>query len=164
MNRLENDKMPRDKNNQFYACTTQPCPVELHPWHAHDGLFLGRIDSDPPIGSSGLCPTSRSLLSKTPAKHRCFSETKPAIDHGIARVVDRRFAFGSDDKEQFRIYMRMMDGISDAVAAGGSGSFQGGGDGGGRVAQENGALSCLKEVVAVRPSPTLRISAVAETT
>jgi hypothetical protein len=30
------------------------------------------------------------------------SETKPAIYHCIARVVDRRFAFGSDDKEQFR--------------------------------------------------------------
>jgi hypothetical protein len=35
------------------------------------------------------------------------SETKPAIYHCIARVVDRRFAFGSDDKEQFRIYMRI---------------------------------------------------------
>jgi putative transposase len=40
------------------------------------------------------------------------SETKPAIYHCIARVVDRRFAFGSDDKEQFRIYMRMMENFS----------------------------------------------------
>ena len=37
------------------------------------------------------------------------SETKPAIYHCIARVVDRRFAFEADDKEQFRIYMRMME-------------------------------------------------------
>jgi putative transposase len=40
------------------------------------------------------------------------SETKPAIYHTIARVVDRRFAFGPDDKEQFRIYMRMMENFS----------------------------------------------------
>jgi putative transposase len=40
------------------------------------------------------------------------SETKPAIYHCIARVVDRRFAFLADDKEQFRIYMRMMENFS----------------------------------------------------
>jgi REP element-mobilizing transposase RayT len=40
------------------------------------------------------------------------SETKPAIYHCIARVVDRRFAFSPDDKEQFRIYMRMMENFS----------------------------------------------------
>ena len=40
------------------------------------------------------------------------SETKPAIYHCIARVVDKRFAFGPEDKEQFRIYMRMMENFS----------------------------------------------------
>ncbi len=40
------------------------------------------------------------------------SKSKPAIYHCIARVVDRRFAFGPDDKEQFRIYMRMMESFS----------------------------------------------------
>jgi REP element-mobilizing transposase RayT len=40
------------------------------------------------------------------------SETKPAIYHSFARVVDRRFAFEADDKEQFRIYMRMMENFS----------------------------------------------------
>ncbi len=40
------------------------------------------------------------------------SDEKPAIYHCIARVVDRRFAFGPDDKEQFRIYMRMMENFS----------------------------------------------------
>ena len=40
------------------------------------------------------------------------SETKPAIYHCLARVVDRRFAFGPDDKEQFRIYLRMMENFS----------------------------------------------------
>jgi putative transposase len=40
------------------------------------------------------------------------SETKPAIYHCIARVVDKRFAFTPDDKEQFRIYLRMMENFS----------------------------------------------------
>jgi REP element-mobilizing transposase RayT len=40
------------------------------------------------------------------------SETKPAIYHCIARVVDKRFAFGPEDKEQFRMYMRMMENFS----------------------------------------------------
>jgi len=40
------------------------------------------------------------------------SETKPATYHCIARVVDQRFAFGAEDKEQFRIYMRMMENFS----------------------------------------------------
>jgi len=40
------------------------------------------------------------------------SEVKPAIYHCIARVVDKRFAFGPDDKEQFRMYMRMMEKFS----------------------------------------------------
>jgi putative transposase len=40
------------------------------------------------------------------------SETKPAIYHCIARVVDKRFAFLAQDKEQFRIYMRMMENFS----------------------------------------------------
>jgi REP element-mobilizing transposase RayT len=40
------------------------------------------------------------------------SETKQAIYHCVARVVDKRFAFGPDDKEQFRIYMRMMENFS----------------------------------------------------
>jgi REP element-mobilizing transposase RayT len=40
------------------------------------------------------------------------SETKPAIYHCIARVVDRRFAFEGEDKEQFRIYLRMMEGFT----------------------------------------------------
>jgi hypothetical protein len=49
------------------------------------------------------------LLSKTPTSLGCFSRTKPAIYHCIARVVDKRFAFGPDDKEHFRICMRMME-------------------------------------------------------
>ncbi len=40
------------------------------------------------------------------------SEEKPAIYHCISRVVDRRFAFAPEDKEQFRIYMRMMENFS----------------------------------------------------
>ena len=37
---------------------------------------------------------------------------KPAIYHCIARVVDKRFAFAAEDKEQFRTYMRMMENFS----------------------------------------------------
>jgi len=37
---------------------------------------------------------------------------KPAIYHCVSRVVDRRFAFTADDKEQFRTYMRMMENFS----------------------------------------------------
>jgi REP element-mobilizing transposase RayT len=37
---------------------------------------------------------------------------KPAIYHCMARVVDKRFAFEPEDKEQFRMYLRMMEGFS----------------------------------------------------
>lgn len=40
------------------------------------------------------------------------SEGKPAIYHCIARVVDRRFAFEAEDKEQFRMYLRMLEGFT----------------------------------------------------
>ena len=35
------------------------------------------------------------------------STEKPVIYHCVSRVVDRRFAFGKEDKEQLRTYMRM---------------------------------------------------------
>ncbi|MGJ8726265.1 MAG: transposase [Roseibacillus sp.] len=37
------------------------------------------------------------------------SETKPAIYHCVSRVVERRFAFGAEEKEHFRMLMRMME-------------------------------------------------------
>ncbi|MGJ8635086.1 MAG: transposase [Luteolibacter sp.] len=37
------------------------------------------------------------------------SESKPSIYHCISRVVDRRFAFGVEEKERFRTLMRMME-------------------------------------------------------
>jgi REP element-mobilizing transposase RayT len=40
------------------------------------------------------------------------SQERPVIYHVINRVVDRRFAFGEDEKEQFRIYMRMYENFS----------------------------------------------------
>ena len=36
----------------------------------------------------------------------------PAIYHVINRVVDRRFAFGNEEKEKFRMFMRMVEGFS----------------------------------------------------
>jgi len=37
------------------------------------------------------------------------STEKPVIYHCVTRVVDRRFAFGKEDKEKFRVYMRMQE-------------------------------------------------------
>ncbi len=37
---------------------------------------------------------------------------KPAIYHCISRVVERRFAFGPEEKEHFRMLMRMMERFS----------------------------------------------------
>ena len=37
------------------------------------------------------------------------SERKPAIYHCVTRVVERRFAFGIEEKERFRTLMRMME-------------------------------------------------------
>jgi REP element-mobilizing transposase RayT len=38
--------------------------------------------------------------------------TKPVIYHCISRVVDRRFAFGQDEKEKLRTFMRMYENFS----------------------------------------------------
>ncbi len=40
------------------------------------------------------------------------SQEKPAIYHCISRVVDRRFVFGNEEREQFRIFMRMYEKFS----------------------------------------------------
>jgi putative transposase len=40
------------------------------------------------------------------------SQDRPVIYHCITRVVERRFAFGKEEKEQFRIYMRMYENFS----------------------------------------------------
>jgi len=40
------------------------------------------------------------------------SFVKPAIYHCVSRVVDRRFVFGNEEREQFRIYLRMYEKFS----------------------------------------------------
>jgi len=40
------------------------------------------------------------------------STEKPAIYHCLSRVVDRRFAFGKDEKEKLRMFMRMYENFS----------------------------------------------------
>jgi putative transposase len=40
------------------------------------------------------------------------STEKPVIYHCVSRVVERRFAFGQDEKEQLRTYMRMYENFS----------------------------------------------------
>ena len=40
------------------------------------------------------------------------SEGKPAIYHCISRVVDRRFVFGDEEREHFRMFMRIQENFS----------------------------------------------------
>lgn len=40
------------------------------------------------------------------------SRVKPTIYHCISRVVERRFAFGAEERERFRIFMRMQERFS----------------------------------------------------
>jgi REP element-mobilizing transposase RayT len=40
------------------------------------------------------------------------SVEKPAIYHCLSRVVDRRFVFGDEEREKFRIFMRMQENFS----------------------------------------------------
>ena len=40
------------------------------------------------------------------------SRVKPVIYHCVSRVVERRFAFGDVEREQFRIFMRMYENFS----------------------------------------------------
>ena len=40
------------------------------------------------------------------------SEEKPSIYHCVSRVVDRRFAFGDEEREVFRMFIRMMENFS----------------------------------------------------
>ncbi len=40
------------------------------------------------------------------------SEEKPSIYHCVSRVVDRRFVFGDEERETFRMFMRMMENFS----------------------------------------------------
>ncbi len=40
------------------------------------------------------------------------STEKPAIYHCISRVVDRRFVFGDEEREKFRVFMRMQENFS----------------------------------------------------
>ncbi len=39
-------------------------------------------------------------------------DMKPAVYHCVSRVVDRRFAFGNEEREAFRMFMRMYENFS----------------------------------------------------
>jgi len=57
-------------------------------------------------GVDGGCMSKRWLA---PWKD---STTKPAIYHCLSRVVDRRFVFEKDEREHFRMFMRMQENFS----------------------------------------------------
>ncbi|MCX8495394.1 MAG: hypothetical protein ORN51_04345, partial [Akkermansiaceae bacterium] len=40
------------------------------------------------------------------------SREKPVMYHCISRVVDRRFVFGDEEREYFRMFMRMQENFS----------------------------------------------------
>jgi putative transposase len=40
------------------------------------------------------------------------SEEKPSIYHCVSRIVDRRFVLGDEEREKFRMFMRMMENFS----------------------------------------------------
>ena len=40
------------------------------------------------------------------------SSEKRAIYHCVSRVVDRRFVFGDEEREHFRMFMRMQENFS----------------------------------------------------
>ena len=40
------------------------------------------------------------------------SREKPVMYHCISRVVDRRFVFGDEERERFRMFMRMQENFS----------------------------------------------------
>ena len=40
------------------------------------------------------------------------SRTKPAIYHCVSRVVERKLAFGAEEREAFRMFMRMQENFS----------------------------------------------------
>ena len=39
-------------------------------------------------------------------------KNKPAVFHCLSRVVDRRFVFGEEEREAFRMFMRMYENFS----------------------------------------------------
>ena len=45
------------------------------------------------------------------------SSEKPIFYHWISRVVDRRFAFEENEKEKFRMFMRMYENFTDCRVA-----------------------------------------------
>ncbi|MEY3898207.1 MAG: hypothetical protein RLZZ214_3728, partial [Verrucomicrobiota bacterium] len=51
---------------------------------------------------------SPAVLTADPAGPTA-APPKPVFYHCISRVVDRRFAFQGDDKERFRMFMRMYE-------------------------------------------------------
>ena len=40
------------------------------------------------------------------------SREKPAMYHCLSRVVDRRYVFGEDEREKFRVFLRMQENFS----------------------------------------------------
>jgi len=65
----------------------------LAPWHQEDLVELWKNRDLEELDGEALAALSG----------------KPAIYHCISRVVDRRFVFGDEEKEQFRHYMRVYE-------------------------------------------------------
>jgi REP element-mobilizing transposase RayT len=55
---------------------------------------------------------ARWTISPAPEGVGAAARARPVIYHCISRVVDRRFAFGQDEKEKLRTFMRMYENFS----------------------------------------------------
>ena len=54
----------------------------------------------------------RWTIPTAPAGMEAAAKARPVIYHCVSRVVDRRFAFGQDEKEKLRTFMRMYENFS----------------------------------------------------
>jgi putative transposase len=55
---------------------------------------------------------ARWTISPAPEGMEAAAGARPVIYHCVSRVVDRRFAFGQDEKEKLRTFMRMYENFS----------------------------------------------------
>lgn len=76
------------------------------------------MHAEPGYGESGSKTDSKTNREEIDMRHVRWlspwkdSLDKPSIYHCVSRVVERRFAFGVEEKEKFRTLLRMMENFS----------------------------------------------------
>jgi REP element-mobilizing transposase RayT len=64
------------------------------------------------LGSLLRMRRARWTISPVPEGVEAAAKARPVIYHCVSRVVDQHFAFGQDEKEKLRIFMRMYENFS----------------------------------------------------